>query len=665
MSSMPNRLTAKLAKRCRATLARQGPSRPLQRTTKRPLLGLVTALACIATIAAPTVAQRGGLERVPLRITTVQGAKRLVVDRGKRDRLQAGDRIVFYPRNGASFRGRIVRCDERSSIVEILDAGVRARAGVRGEAVIPRGRAAPKPKTARKPSDTGKKAEPKKADPSKKPAPGKAADPGQGDPNKAGDSGKKPDSGQGDQAKRVRSPILDPNRKKGTRLDGSQPELRKDPPPPVNRSGAGRRWQNQDRDWRPGQPLLSGARPIRPSERATKMVGRVWTRAAMTHSSTNNFDSSFLRAGTQLDWENPFGRGGEAHVDVELDYLTDHGGDRGLDLLTRRLSYSFGGTRFNPNRWEAGRFLQYGVPELGVLDGAEWTHRKADGDRFGISMGFMPEPNDEYKSFEDFQFAAYYVWTADKSERTTFTTAFQKTLHHSDFDRDLLLLKYQRLPEEGWDLNATFWVDFYSESDRAKPFVELTQAFVSATRYFENGAGLDFSWRHSQWPQIDRFEFLPVNANQLGDDRYDMLSIRTWLPSGEESRIRAVLSGWNDEHGNAGSFELGFDMAGALIEDGRVDLSLIANTSQHVSLLSARLLVDGRLEDGRWEAFYEFGNHHLQGFPADRDDAVQHRFGGELQFWSLGGFDIAVRGESWIWDEDSAWSISLRLERRL
>ena len=651
------------------------PSRLIATIAGRSLVTLLAACCWTSSISA----QRGGLERVPLRITSVQGAKRLVVDRGSRDRLQTGDRIVFYPRNGTSFRGRIVRSNERSSVVEILDVGVRPRAGVRGEAVIPRGRTVSKAKKPEKAGDA-KKPAPKAGD-----GPDKAANKAESnkdesnksvkqgaDNGKAKSEGdpqpvdpKRAPSGQqaGDRSKRVRSPILDPNRQAGTRLDGSQPELRKDPPP-ANRSDA-RRWRNQDRGWRPGQPLLSGARPIRPHERATKMTGRFWTRAAVTQSSPSGFDSSFLRTGAQVDWENPFGRGGEAHVDVELDYLTDHGGDRGLDLLTRRLSYSFGGTRFELNRWEAGRFLQHGVPELGVLDGAEWSHRRASGDRFGVSAGFMPEPNDEHKSFDDFQFAAYYIWTADKSERTTITTAFQKTLHHSDFDRDLLLLKYQRLPEEGWDLNATFWVDFYSESDRAKPFIELTQAYVSATRYFDNGGGLDVSWRHSQWPQIERFEFLQVNANQLGDDRYDMLSVRSWLPSGEESRIRAVLSGWNDEHGNAGSFELGFDMAGALTEDGRVDLSFVANTSQHVSLLGARLLVDGRLEDGRWEAFYEFGNHHLQGFPQDRDDAVQHRFGGELQFWSISGFDVAVRGESWIWDEDSAWSIALRLERRL
>ena len=88
-------------------------------------------------------------------------------------------------------------------------------------------------------------------------------------------------------------------------------------------------------------------------------------------------------------------------------------------MLIQRLSYFQGGTRFSEKRWEAGRFLQHGMPEFGVLDGFEWTHRREGGDQFGASVGFMPQPDDDYESFADFQLAAYYLWVADHREELT------------------------------------------------------------------------------------------------------------------------------------------------------------------------------------------------------------------------------------------------------
>src|SRR5215813_259492 len=60
----------------------------------------------------------------------------------------------------------------------------------------------------------------------------------------------------------------------------------------------------------------------------------------------------------------------------------------GVSGVLYRLSYSIGGDRFAPDRIEVGRFLQYGMPEFGVLDGVEWDRRLAGGDSFGASVGF-------------------------------------------------------------------------------------------------------------------------------------------------------------------------------------------------------------------------------------------------------------------------------------
>ena len=53
-------------------------------------------------------------------------------------------------------------------------------------------------------------------------------------------------------------------------------------------------------------------------------------------------------------------------------------------------------------RWEAGRFLQNGMPEFGVIDGGEWSSRRKNGDRYGISR----EVQDEYSLQSQLRIAA-------------------------------------------------------------------------------------------------------------------------------------------------------------------------------------------------------------------------------------------------------------------
>ena len=53
------------------------------------------------------------------------------------------------------------------------------------------------------------------------------------------------------------------------------------------------------------------------------------------------------------------------------------------------------------------------MPEFGVLDGVEWSLRRPGGDRFGVSLGAMPEPNADHDTGQDLLLAAFYTWVDD------------------------------------------------------------------------------------------------------------------------------------------------------------------------------------------------------------------------------------------------------------
>src|SRR5690606_29464068 len=134
-------------------------------------------------------------------------------------------------------------------------------------------------------------------------------------------------------------------------------------------------WENEDAEHTPDQPLLAGVDVLHPEQRPLRVGGRYYLYSEHTTYSDDDRSDRFTRAGFDVFWENPFGEGGLLEFDGELNArraelpdLDDE--DRGKGRLDR-LSYTWGGTRFEAQRHQVGRFLQRGLPEFGVLDGWE------------------------------------------------------------------------------------------------------------------------------------------------------------------------------------------------------------------------------------------------------------------------------------------------------
>jgi len=450
------------------------------------------------------------------------------------------------------------------------------------------------------------------------------------------------------------------------------PEARPGEPKPEPAPDAGRKvehppWTNQDRGFTPDQPLLAQVKPIHPRERAPRYGGRWFTFADLTWTRTEDLDNSLLRTGIDAWIENPFGRGGAMRFDGEIDYLTETSNKDGLDLTVRELSYAEGGTRFDPLGWQVGRFLLADVPQFGLLDGAAFSRRRDNGHRFGASIGFLPELDDDMETGEDLQIAAFYRWVDDVRETLAVTAAVQKTWHQGKSDRDLLVLDARRLPVDGWDLRASVWVDFYTGGSRDAVKgggAEVTHAFASVGRRFDSGSGFDLAYRRLRFPALLRTTTGPQIPGEINNDRYDRLALTWWRLFGpERHRFHGQLSGFDDETTDGGALELGVDLQRTPYDDGHLDLTAFASAGRLGSHFGGRVTLGRTLPRGSFDVFYEVGNHHFDGFTADRDDLIQHRVFATRTFTFDPAWILTAHAGAHFWDEDSAWSLGFFVQR--
>ncbi len=426
-------------------------------------------------------------------------------------------------------------------------------------------------------------------------------------------------------------------------------------------------WENKDEKYTQDMPLLAQVEPVRPEQRAPSVTGRYNLFGDYTGTTVDRSDA-FLRAGIDTVYDNPFARGGAVHFDGEINYrrtdLPDARDENETILRIDRLSYARGGTRFEPDRWEAGRFLQTGMPEFGVVDGFEWSRRLQNGHRYGASIGWMPEPDPDFESGHDFQVAAYYRWVADRREHLAVDTGYQKTFHNGNADRDLFVTRVEFLPLEGWNFNGTAWIDFYTSGDDAKGSgLGLTRLLATASRRWENGNGVVATYAHREFPELDRNEFLPVEDDQLADDRNDSLSVRGWRWVEKDRRLHGQAGLFLDEDEFGGNLEFGMDLRDWWLDESRADVTLYVTEGEFSSVYGGYLSYGRALEIGRWDVFYEFGFHDNAGFTEERDDVVQHRLRGTRLFVLPSGWNISAFVEGQLWDDEGAWSLGFYAQK--
>lgn len=427
-------------------------------------------------------------------------------------------------------------------------------------------------------------------------------------------------------------------------------------------------WPERDDGWRQGEPLLARVRPLRPAERAPTTYGRIYSIDDFVYSSEDERSDVFARVGTEFVTENRYGRGERLHFDGELNWrLTDVPDDDDENeghLRIDRASYASGGTRFDPERLELGRFLQHNAPEFGLVDGAEWGRRLDGGDRFAFSAGFMPKPEATPDSVDDFQASASYRWVYDESEQLSATAGYQKTLHHANADRDLFLAGLRYLPREGTTFVATVWADWYTGADDAKDRgLEVTQAYVSTGRRFEAGHSVQLVYAHREFPELDRDEFLPVTAQQLADDHLDRASLQTRLALAKTVRVHCLVGGWVDQDDHGRDVSGGFQFDDLFFERTTIELVGFANDAKFATVVGARAGIARRLSAGRVGLEYEIADSRLDGFSDANDDLPHHRVRLSTEHFLDGGWSLATHVDGMTWDHEASVVLGFYLQR--
>jgi len=428
-------------------------------------------------------------------------------------------------------------------------------------------------------------------------------------------------------------------------------------------------WEATDDDWTPDQPLLTPMEVVNPNRRQASFQTRIVLQGLATETDGLASDRYYR---TGVDWraQNALGHGGRMQMDLELNRsdvdLPDGDGENQNALRVDRLSYAIGGTRFSPMRLEAGRFLQYGMPEFGVLDGAEWSERRADGSSYGFSAGFQPAPDPDYRSGNDFQLAGYYRWVSDVEERMVASAGFQKSWHNGAPDRDLLVGSFSFLPRQGWDAHVSAWLDLYGANEQARNAgLGLTRVIADSSQEFADGSRLTLSFLHQEFADIQRFEGLapsPTELASLRSDRVGARLTRGWRAGG---RWSAGMGLWNDEDDSGGDLELGYEKLDWLRDASRAGCSAFLVQGKFSTIAGVRGTYSLTRPEGTWTVLLELSDRFEKGFASDVDEILQHRMRGSYDAQLGSGWSLSLYGEGRSFDDALSVSAGFYLQRYL
>lgn len=565
------------------------------------------AVALVLGTTAPAMAGQDGAgeaqdvatERIDLRITQLGVERQISVDRGTRDGVRVGDRISLRPRDGRTAWARVIAVTERGATAEVRTPGPLPAIGTRGFVHVP--------------------------------------------------------------VTRFEAPAKP--------VTGPVPVKPEGPEPSAEAAEEESPWSFVEEGWNEDMPLLAGMPKVRPESRPMDYAGRAYLIGDWIQSSEEGRGDHFVRLGASATFENPFDYGGVLNYDGEHSVRStrvpeDTGfGEDFSDFRLDRLSYVWGGTRFENQRYEFGRFLHNGMPEFGVHDGFEWSERRETGAQFGASVGFLPEPIADGNSREDVGLSVWYGWVADETETTAVRGGYQKTFNDGDADRDLFVLKGHHLPVEGWNLFGNLWIDRYTGDDVNKGSgFELTRAILTAGHRWENGDGVEVSYTQDRFPEILRTEFIPVVDEVLADYYDERLGATAWkrLDGGKRLRTRAGI--WRDQDDEGFDLDIGLDVPEVALDRDIARFTFFANDAKFANTLGLRLGYGRTVGSGRWDGFYEWSTIHQTGFLDESDDSIQHRFHGSRTFVATGPLSVSLYGTLTLQDIDNIYSAGLYLQ---
>lgn len=416
-------------------------------------------------------------------------------------------------------------------------------------------------------------------------------------------------------------------------------------------------WSRPPREWDQQLPLLAPLEEIEPADRETRVLGRAYAQVDQVwDGESDGADSLYSRIGTDLRIENPFERGGLLQIDAELArrMVTSSGaGDETQEKArVQRLSYAQGGTRYDPTRYEVGRFLQSALPEFGLLDGAEVSQFVDSSTYVGASAGWLVSPTFELESGDDVSVAAYVVRDLGPRRNLGWRLGYQKTWHKGSPDRDLVTTGINWRPSNEFSLQGSAMMDIYTSGEQVQDSgVELTELHLYANWRPSRKTGVSANLNRVHWPDLKRDEIVPPPGSEPTDPFSQRTSLRLWRELSREVRLTGRGDLWRNDQDNGAGAELRVDWRELLWESGRVSARIFANDGQYSSIEGLGLDIDRSGTSGRWALGYEISNSTQDDFQGTQQELLRHALRASWdtrlgESWSLSVYADQIFGDN-------------------
>jgi hypothetical protein len=430
-------------------------------------------------------------------------------------------------------------------------------------------------------------------------------------------------------------------------------------------------WSTDDAGFTRDAPLLVRARGQTRSERPTRWRGREFLHYQFLEDRGGDRRNSyqFGRLGTELEAENPFGRGGALYLEADLDRRgTDlWRGEDASDTRLRldKLSYAWGIERERSHRGEVGRFISHSVPELGLLDGVETSLRLAGGYRVGGGLGTAPEPLPTRDTGDDLGVHVFAEIEPAADAAFAGLIAFQKTWHHGRDDRDQVFGRLEWTPGDAWRLWSSFRVDIYDSSDRIKGSgAQLTEFWAQAQWLPRFDRGIALSASRYRWAELRRDEVLGVPVALVRDSYVDRLDLSAWFPVAERVRVRLRGDRWQDQDRDGANGEVSVDLREFLDPSGFLFLSAHYSDAAYSSGPTLRGRYSRTLGGSFVSLSYESSLLRSRGFGGVRQHADRHVVRGEYDFGPGDRWDASLGVERTFGDLEDSFGLTLFLQYR-
>jgi hypothetical protein len=429
-------------------------------------------------------------------------------------------------------------------------------------------------------------------------------------------------------------------------------------------------WEAQNPAWDPNRPLLAPAFGETPEERASITSGQIYTRFSGTFDQQAGGSDYYLASlGFDARRSNPFGKGGEFEISAEaFQRVNDVAGqpyDSEGDFTLRRFSYRVGGEAEEPTRWEFGRFLQHEFPELGVLDGVEWSQRTSGGSAFGASFGAMPEPFPTMPKDDDIQAAVFYRWIADRERTLTWGNAYQNTWHQGRQDRNLFVSTLDWLASKVLSVHASAWVDYYGAGDTIKPDgFELTELNAAASwRTSERGSlSVYASARH--YPEMLRTEFVAMQPDQILNDHLDRVGTGWSGMLGAHTRASVRLDYWQDQDDSGQTYDASLGWPDLFWRRGELTVAANYSDGTYSSGPGARITATKNWDAAFGTLAYSYSSYDQKAFGGTAATVANQSVFASMDFELGRSWDLSFYADRRFGDQIDTWDIGLGLQLR-